>query len=175
MSIALAIGSGDHQGHACAHLKERTGLGPLSFFTQLVAVVGNEYDDGVLAQPKMVKFSQHASDVPVGPGNGSDVSTDDLPGFFRACGASDEKIGIALADGRAGKSRRHHRPWSKVRRQLNLAGIEQIKKLLRRGRRTVRLDETAADKKWLVFIFTQIFNRAVGGVIVAIAFTIAVQ
>ena len=94
-------------------------------------------------------------------------------GLARA--AADEQIGVALADGRAGKSRRHGRPRGEIRRQLDFFRVIQIEKSLRRGRRAVRFHKSARDEKRLVLVFAQILNRAVGGVIIAVAFAVAVQ
>ena len=85
-------------------------------------------------------------------------------------------VGVAArADRSLGKTRRHRRPGRKIQRQLELASVVQIKKSLRRGRRAVRLYKTTRDEKRLILVAAQIFNRAVRRVIIAVAFTVAIQ
>ena len=138
-------------------------------------MVGDEHDDGVFAQPQMVQLGQHAPQIPIRPRNGCEIRADD---FFRlglARAAADEKIRIPLANGRAGKSGRHRGPRGKIRRELNFFHVVQIKKLLRRGRRTMRLHKPAGDEKRLVAVLAQMLNRAVGGVIIAMGFAVAFE
>ena len=77
---AVAVGSGgvDDERDAGAVFEERAGLGPLSFFAELIAVVGDEDDDGVIAQAEFVEMGEDAAEVPVGPGDGGEVGADDL-------------------------------------------------------------------------------------------------
>ena len=109
------------------------------------------------------------------PRNGSNVGADDLAGFGRAGGASDEQVGVALADGRAEEPGWHGRPRGKIGCQLDFVYVIQIKKLLRRGWRAVGFNKSAGNKKWLVFVLAQILDGAVGGVIIAVAFAVAIQ
>ena len=99
--LPLAPGAEMMQRHARAHFKQRAGLGPFALFAKLIAVVGDEHDDGVLAQTEPVQFGDDAADVPVHPRNRGEIGADDLLrlGFARA--AADEQVGVALADGRA--------------------------------------------------------------------------
>ncbi len=77
---AVAVGSGhvDDERDAGAVFEERAGLGPLAFFAELVAVIGDEDDDGVVAQAETVELGEDAAEVPVGPGDGGEVGADDL-------------------------------------------------------------------------------------------------
>jgi len=92
----------DDERDTRAALEERAGLGPLALLAELVAVVGDEDDGGVVAKAEAVEFGDDAAEVPIGPGDGGDVSADDFAGFLLGCAAADEEVGVARADGRLG-------------------------------------------------------------------------
>ena len=68
----------DDERDAGAVFEERAGLGPLAFFAELIAVVGDEDDEGVVAEAERVELGEDAAEVLVDPGDGGEVGADDL-------------------------------------------------------------------------------------------------
>ncbi len=178
---AVAVGSGgvDDERDAGAAFEKRAGLGPLSFFAELIAVVGDEDDDGVVAQAEFVEMREDAAEIPVSPGDGGEVGADDLSRFGLGCAAADEEIGVAHADGGFGKAFGHGGPGGEVGRKLDVVGVVEIEEALRCGGRAVRFGEAAADEEGLVRIvfcaLVEVGDGAVGHQVVACTFAVAFE
>ena len=98
LAVALRAGRANDERHAGALLEQGAGLRPLAPFTELVAVIAPEHDDGVRPQVEAVQFGEHAADVGVHVGSGREVGADH---FLRRLGrgvAADEQVRIFGAD-----------------------------------------------------------------------------
>ena len=141
-------------------------------------MVGDEDDDGVVAQLEAFELRNHAAEVPVRPGDGREIGADDLLGLRLRRAAADEQVGVARADGGLGEARRDGGPCGKVRRQHDLFRVVQIEEALRRLRRAVGLGESAADEEGLVRVggdLLQHLDGAVGNEVVSCALAVAVE
>ena len=138
-------------------------------------MVADEGDDGVVAQAELIELGQDAADVVIDPGNRGDVGADDLLGFGDRRGAADEKVGVARADGGLWEAGRDRGPGREVGSQFDFVEIIEVVKLFRRGGGAVGLGKAASDEKGLIFVFVEVADDGVGGMIVAVAFAHAVE
>ena len=112
-------------------------------------MVGDEDDDGVVAEAEAVELGEDAAEVPVGPGDGGEIGADDLLGFGLGCSAADKEVGVAHSDGGGGKSFGDGGPCGEVGRKLDLRGVVHVEEALRRSGRAVGFGEAAADEERL--------------------------
>ena len=111
--------------------KSEPAFDHLPFLAELVAVVGDEDDEGVVAELESFEFGNYAAEVPVGPGDGGKVGADDLLGFGLGCAAADEEVGVARADGGFGEAGRDGGPGGEVGRERDLVRVPEVEETLR--------------------------------------------
>ena len=171
----MRFGGVNDQWNTSTIFKERARLGPLALFAQLIAVVGNKDNGRGLAQTQVVEFGDDSAKVPVGPGDGSQISADHFLRLGCRGAATYKKVGVAHSNGGLGKASRNRWPGGKIGRQEDLPGIVQVEEALGRGGRAVWLGETATDEEGFVFARPEILNGKISNQIVACPFSVAIE
>ena len=163
-----AAGQADHHRHAAGDFEHRIVLRPLAFFAQVIAVIAEEDDDGLVAELEAIDGFHDAAELPIDEGDGGVVGFDHLAGGFGRGVAADEQIAAAERHRAFGKSGRHGRPRLRNRAAAASCRVVQVEQLGRRGRRAVRLGKTDGQEERLVLQLFEQLDGPRGGSIVAV-------
>src|SRR5262245_49075602 len=126
----------------------------------MVAMVAPENDNRLFAQLQSIELVEHAPDLRVHEAGRGPVSTNHLAGLSGRSVASNKEIRIAMRNRDLRESGRRLRMGIEVDRQRNLVNVVEVEELFRRRRWAVRLVEANGEKEWLVFVSTQVLDRA---------------